>query len=141
MAGRTPAVVGALLLAQLWLLRALATADSERVFVAGRELRWGCLFRRAFGLPCPACGMTRGVILTLRGQIVDALHVNPAAPVLTLGVVLLALSLISLAFYQRARDPLPSGRLHARLRVASRAYAGLLFAVMLTHWAVEIARR
>jgi hypothetical protein len=139
--GSTPAVVGALLLAQLWLLRSLASADAGHVFVAGRELRWGCLFRRAFGLPCPACGMTRGVLLTLHGHFLDALRVNPAAPVLTLGVALFALALIFVAAYQRARDPLLSGRLHARLRLASRAYAGLLFAVMLAHWVVEIASR
>jgi hypothetical protein len=139
--GSTPGFVGALLLAQLWLLRALASADAEHVFVAGRELRWGCLFRRAFGLPCPACGMTRGVLLTLHGHIIDALRVNPAAPVLTLGVALFAVALIFVAVYQSAHDPLSSGRLHARLRLASRAYAGLLFAVMLAHWVVEIARR
>jgi hypothetical protein len=140
-AGSTPGFVGALVLAQLLLLRALASADAERVFVAGRELRWGCLFRRAFGLPCPACGMTRGVLLTLHGQIADALRVNPAAPVLTLGVALFAAALVFVALYQRAHDPLASGRLRARLLLASRAYAGLLFAVMLAHWVVEIARR
>jgi hypothetical protein len=138
--GSTPGIVGALLLAQLWLLRSLASADADRVFIAGRELRWGCLFRRAFGLPCPACGMTRGVLLTLHGQFSDALRVNPAAPVLTLGVALFAAALVFVAVYQRAHDPLSSGRLHARLRLASRAYAGLLFAVMLAHWVVELAR-
>jgi hypothetical protein len=132
-------LVGALLLAQLSLLRALASADADHVFVAGRELRWGgCLFQRAFGVPCPACGMTRGVLLTLHGHVVDALSVNPAAPVLTLGVVLFAAALVLIAVYQRAHDPLSSGRLHARLRLAARAYAGLLFAVMLARWVVEL---
>jgi hypothetical protein len=140
-AGSTPGFVGALLLAQLLLLRALASADSDHVFVAGRELRWGCLFQRTFGVPCPACGMTRGVLLTLHGHIIDALRVNPAAPVLTLGVALFAAALIFIAVYQRAHDPLASGRLHARLRLASRGYAGLFFAVMLAHWVFEIARR
>jgi hypothetical protein len=139
--GSTPGFVGALVLALLLILRALASADAEHVFVMGRELRWGCLFRRAFGLPCPACGMTRGVLLTLHGHITDALRVNPAAVVLTLGVILFAAALVFVAVYQRARDPLASGRLHARLRLASRAYAGLLFAVMLAHWVVEIFGR
>lgn len=139
--GSTPGIVGALLLAQLLLVRSLATADAARVFVMGRELRWGCLFQRAFGLPCPACGMTRGVLLTLDGHVIDALSVNPAAPVLTLGVILFAVAMIFVAVYQRAHDPLVSGRLHAHVRLASRAYAGLFFAVMLAHWIVEIARR
>jgi hypothetical protein len=140
-AGSTPGFVGALVLAQLFVVRALAAADAGHVFVLGRELRWGCLFQRAFGLPCPACGMTRGVLLTLHGHFGDALRVNPAAPVLTLGIILFAAALVFVAVYQRARDPLACGRLRARLRLASRAYAGLLFAVMLAHWVVEIARR
>ena len=139
--GSTPGFVGALLLVLLWLTRSLAAADAGHVFVAGRELRWGCLFRRALGLPCPACGLTRGVLLTLHGQIADAMRVNPAAPVLTLGVVLFAAALVFVAVYQRAHDPLSSGRLHARLRLASRAYAGLFFAVMLAHWIAELFGR
>ncbi|MCA1629525.1 MAG: DUF2752 domain-containing protein [Acidobacteria bacterium] len=139
--GATPGGVGALLVAQLLLLRALASADTERVFVMGRELRWGCLFRRAFGLPCPACGMTRGVLLTLHGHFGDALRLNPAAVVLTLGVVLFAAALVFVAVHQRAHDPRSSGRLHARLRLAARAYAGLLFAVMLAHWVIEVMTR
>jgi hypothetical protein len=139
--GSTPGFAGALLLAQLLIIRAHAAADARRVFVAGRELRWGCLFQRAFGVPCPACGMTRGVLLTLHGRLGDALRVNPAAPVLTLGVVLFAAALVFVAVYQSARDPLSSGRLHARLRLASRAYAGLIFAVMLAHWIVELLGR
>ena len=140
-AGRAPGFAGALLLAQLWLLRALAAADADHVFVMGRELRWGCLFRRAFGVPCPACGMTRGVLLTLHGQLGEALRVNPAAPVLALGVALFAAALVFVAVYPSARDPLAFGRLHSRLRLASRAYAGLLFAVMLAHWIVALFGR
>lgn len=139
--GSTPGIAGALLLAQLWTVRSLAAADADHVFVMGRELGWGCLFERGFGVPCPACGMTRGVLLTLHGHIVDALGVNPAAPVLTLGVALFAAALVFVAVYQRALSPLASGRLHTRVRLASRSYAGLLFAVMLAHWVVEIARR
>lgn len=136
--GATPGFVGALILASLASLRLVATATTQRVFVYGRELTWTCLFRRTFGLPCPICGMTRGVLLTLHGQITDALRVNPAAPALTLGVALFACALIFVALYQRAHSPLVVGRLHARLRLAARAYAGLLFAIVSVHWLVEL---
>lgn len=36
-----------------------------------------CLMRNSFALPCPCCGMTRGVDLTLRGQPLEALALNP----------------------------------------------------------------
>jgi hypothetical protein len=48
---------------------------------------------------------------------------------------------VFVAIYQSARDPLSSGRLRARLRLASRAYAGLFFAVMLAHWIAELFGR
>jgi hypothetical protein len=136
--GSTPGLVGASLLALLAVLRAFASANSERVFVFGRELQWGCLFRRAFGIPCPICGMTRGVLLTLDGHLGDALRLNPAAPLLVAGLVLFAVALVFVAIYQRARDPLSVGRLHARVRIISRAYAGLLFAVLFAHWIAEV---
>jgi hypothetical protein len=136
--GATPGFVGASLLALLALLRAVATTTPERVFLFGRELTWGCLFQRAFGVPCPICGMTRGVLLTLHGHVSDALRLNPAAPALMLGVILFALAMIFVAFYQSTRDPLRAGRLHARVRLATRAYAGMLLAIMCAHWIVEV---
>jgi hypothetical protein len=136
--GATPGYVGALILASLASLRLAATATPARVFVFGRELSWACLFQRAFGVPCPLCGMTRGVLLALDGQIVNALSVNPAAPFLVAGIVLFASALIFVAIYQRAHEPLSVGRLHARVRLAARAYAGLLFAIISVHWLAEL---
>jgi hypothetical protein len=136
--GATPGFVGALLLAQLAALRSLASATTERVFVFGRELTWGCLFQRAFGVPCPICGMTRGVLLTLHGHVSDALRLNPAAPILTLGVLLFALAMIFVAVYQRTHAPLCTGRVHARVRLATRAYAGMLLVILCAHWIVEV---
>jgi hypothetical protein len=139
--GATPGIVGAALLVSLASLRFVATATTARVFVFGRELVWGCLFQRAFGVPCPVCGMTRGVLLTLDGRITDALYLNPAAPLLVAGVALFAATLIFTALYQRTHEPLRVGKLHARVRLALRAYAGLLFAVLFVHWVAEIFGR
>jgi hypothetical protein len=139
--GATPGIVGAALLASLASLRLFATATTARVFLFGHELVWGCLFQRAFGVPCPICGMTRGVLLTLDGRITDALNLNPAAPLLVAGVALFAAALIFTALYQRTHAPLRAGKLHARVRLALRAYAGLLFAVLLVHWLAEIFGR
>lgn len=48
-----------------------------------------CLLRHAVGLPCPLCGMTRGVSLCLRGHFHEASLFNPlAGPVLLLAAVL-----------------------------------------------------
>lgn len=49
-----------------------------------------CLLRAATGVPCPFCGMTTGVLATLRGDLADAFAANPAAPVLVVAVALAA---------------------------------------------------
>jgi len=48
-----------------------------------------CLMRYAFGLPCPLCGMTRGVALCERGRFLEATAYNP----LSVPALLLALGL------------------------------------------------
>jgi hypothetical protein len=48
-----------------------------------------CLLRHSVGLPCPLCGMTRGVALCLRGHPIEASQYNPlAVPVLLLALIL-----------------------------------------------------
>lgn len=43
-----------------------------------------CLFKTLTGLPCPACGTTRGVMCLLSGDISSALLYNPCAVLLVL---------------------------------------------------------
>lgn len=137
-ANRRPGAAGALVLLALAGVRASASATPERVFLLGRELGWGCLFKRLYGFACPACGMTRSVLLTLGGDFDAALSVNPAGPVLVAGLILLALSLVSLALFRRARGPLAAGLFARRVRALARAYGLLLVAVLFAHWVAEM---
>jgi hypothetical protein len=51
-----------------------------------------CVARLAFAVPCPLCGATRGVALSLRGEVAQATMYNPlSVPVAILGLLLLAL--------------------------------------------------
>jgi hypothetical protein len=48
-----------------------------------------CGLRNAFGLPCPTCGMTRGVSLALHGRFAEATRYNPlTVPCIALFAVL-----------------------------------------------------
>jgi len=38
-----------------------------------------CGFRRLTGLPCPGCGMTRGLAALLKGQVLQSVHFNALA--------------------------------------------------------------
>lgn len=39
-----------------------------------------CLTRRVLGLPCPGCGLTRGMAHLLQGNLERALTLHPLAP-------------------------------------------------------------
>lgn len=136
-----PGLVGALLLVQLGLVRALASATSERVYVAGRELRWECWFRQQFDFPCPTCGVTRSILLSLHGHPGAAWQLNPAGPLLVSGLILLALTFVFLMLYRQRHEPRAAGALHRRIRIATKIYAQLLVAVLFAHWLGEIASR
>lgn len=140
-AGNAPGLVGALMLAQLALLRAVASATPERVYLAGRELHWGCWFKERLGFPCPTCGMTRSVLLALQGRFGEAASLNPAGLLLVCGLVLLGLALIFLMFYRRRNTSLAAGAVHRRIRLGASAYGGLLIAVLFAHWLAEIVKR
>ena len=87
-------VIGGLLFVALILLRSLTWANLDQVWVFGRELHWGCWFKEHFGIPCPTCGMTRSVILTLHGNFSDAVLMNPAGPFLVAGVAIVGILLM-----------------------------------------------
>jgi hypothetical protein len=140
-AGSAPGLVGALLLVQLAFVRALASATPERAYLFGRELHWDCWFKQHFGFPCPTCGMTRSVLLTLHGQFNEAARLNPAGLLLVFGVVLLGLALIFLMFYRARRTSLDAGVVHRRIRLTASAYGSLLVVVLFAHWLAEIAAR
>jgi hypothetical protein len=43
-----------------------------------------CAFRRATGLACPACGLSRAAALFAHGRFAESLAVHPAFPLLAL---------------------------------------------------------
>src|SRR5438067_572206 len=79
---------GATLSGLLLLTRALASATKTSVSFAGHDTHWDCVFRQRFGVPCPACGLTRSVVMALHGQLAGAVQMNPAGILLVLGAIL-----------------------------------------------------
>jgi hypothetical protein len=53
-----------------------------------------CLLRMSVGLPCPACGMTRGVCLCARGRFLEATWYNPLAILFVILAVVLCVKWI-----------------------------------------------
>ena len=110
-----PAVVsGTVILLDALAARLLLGADDARVYILGHPISWECSMRR-IGLPCPTCGLTRGIVLALHGDWVRAWHIAPGGPVLLAGTMLFALALLLFAF---RRTPWPRW-----MRTAGVAYA------------------
>lgn len=136
--GATPGIVGALLLLQLGLVCVFASASTNEVFVAGRELHWDCLFKQRFGFPCPTCGVTRSVLLALHGNFRQAFEINPAGTLFVIGMVLFSGAMFLLMLYQRLDKSSSAQSLQQKITFWTTAYAGLIVAVLVAHWMREI---
>ena len=76
---------------------ALVVAGTAGVQIALVSLSlpgWVCPFFRLTGIPCPGCGLTRAVILLLRGDLQASLHFHAFAPIVLLTAVALILVLL-----------------------------------------------
>ena len=137
--GLAPAAAGAAILLQLAALRLALTADGTSAQFLGRALDWRCALRTRLGLPCPTCGMTRSVVVSLHGHLGQAWSIAPGGPVAVVGMVLAALALLGLGWVQwRGRSPY--GRRAAYwLRQGTLAYAGAATVVWMAGWAAALA--
>lgn len=137
--GATAGATGALLALQIAFFALLGSATLNSVTFAGQELQWGCSFKRMFGIPCPNCGMTRSVLLTLHGHLGEALRMNPAGTLLVAGTVLFSAAMFFLMFYQRkhAAGENVEG-VQRRIKHGALGYAALLLFVWTAHWLYEV---
>ena len=124
-------LAGAVLLAAGLVVRALAQATPQAVYFNGRELAWGCTIRQMFGVPCPSCGLTRSVLLTLHGHLGAAVEANPGGPLVVAGLALVAALMLAFALRPGARH---SDGLVRNLVLGASAYGCLTAAVLLIHW-------
>ncbi|MGE5644351.1 MAG: DUF2752 domain-containing protein [Acidobacteriota bacterium] len=92
-----------------------------------------CLLRRAAGIPCPTCGMTRSVVLTLRGDPAAAFAINPAGPLWVLAALTLSAGLLWFAWR-------PGERAKRRLVMVALAQGFTVAAVLAVHWVRAISR-
>ena len=117
--------------------RLLLHADESQVYLLGRPLGWTCGFRSRFGLPCPTCGLTRSVLLTLQGDFLRAWAVAPVGPVAAVGVLAFAFALLLMACLR------PRGSrvdiLAERLRRGALIYIELIIIVWIGGWAAHVA--
>jgi hypothetical protein len=143
--GMPPAAAGLAILLQALVARIILQADEARVYVLGHPFNWVCSFHERFGLPCPTCGMTRSVVLTLHGQVERAWRMAPGGAALTLGVLFVAAGVLVLAAVQlwTASRPGNTSWLEHRIRMglqnSTLAWASVSIVVWLTGWAGQFS--
>jgi hypothetical protein len=94
-----------------------------------------CLLRRSVGLPCPMCGMTRGVCLCAHGRFLEAAWYNPlAVPFVIVAAALCAKWIFEIASKRSVRMILPSAW-------NTRLWAGVYFMVLASWVYLLVFRR
>ena len=132
--GTASAVLGMLLLAQIAAVGVLLRASQDGVWLFGHPLGGVCLFQRLTGVPCPTCGMTRSIVLTLNGHLGTALRLNLAGPVWVLAVATLAVALLWLAWRERARGVDRSTVARRRVRLLALVQGAVFAVALATNW-------
>ena len=82
---------GAIVAAVCWSMVITGLAISPSSSGYGTHRRLGlpqCSFLARTGYPCPSCGLTTSVSLTLHGRLLDALRAQPLGVLLTAGAIL-----------------------------------------------------
>ena len=123
--GLVPAVIGSLLLVELAAARLLFAADTATVYFLGHPIRLECSFKRAFGVPCPACGGSRAFVLALHGSLAQAWAMNPIGLLAVIGMLAAGAALLALAM-----RPM----LARLLRAAGLVYVGACSLIWAVSW-------
>jgi hypothetical protein len=133
-AGLATALAIALTLA---ILRVVLRADGARAYLLGHPIDVGCAFHTRTGLPCPMCGVTRSVAMTLHGDLSQAFALFPTAPVVSFGLAALCAALVA-DFVLRARRSTLVTAFDARLRRGALVYGALCGLLWLADWTARV---
>lgn len=135
--GLTASATGLTILLDAVIARFLLRADEAHVYFVGHQVGWVCAFRSRLGLPCPTCGMTRSLVLSLHGDVERAWRVAPAGPVLLVGLLGFATAMIILACTQCRRARRWEAAVALWLRWSVLVYAALATMVWIAGWALS----
>jgi len=133
--GVAPAATAAAILAQCVAGRLLLDADEARVYLLGRPIAVECALRRQYGLPCPTCGITRSLVLSLHGDLGAAWRMAPVGPVAIFGLLTFCAALLVLAAIEWNRAGRRAGEVKTWIRRGTLAWAGASVMVWIGGWA------
>ncbi len=130
--GRPDLALASLLCDRRVSLGVAAVAAVQVAGVAAGVGGWPCPVRGALGIPCPGCGLTRATVALLRGEFAAAFGAHAFAPVLLLGLAVLAVAGLLPAARREA-----FAALVARFERRTKA-SYVLFAALFLYWSVRL---
>jgi len=136
--GFIPSLLGLILLAELALTRFAMTADLNLVYVLGHPINIVCAAKQHFGIPCPTCGFTRGFVLSIHGNFLDAWRLSPSGPLFAIAVVAAALVCFVYALLQSRNltDRMQAFRKY--VQAATFVYSTAGIAIWLATWVTVV---
>jgi hypothetical protein len=137
--GFTSLVLGLVLLGQLAFTRVIARFYDGQVSLFGHPIHWDCWFRQRFGVPCPACGMTRSVILTLSGHFFKAAEMNVAGLLGVLGLTAFGFAMVFLFFVQKGGSSRRTSAWEMQIRFWTVAYGSATVLIWAAQWFLRIS--
>jgi hypothetical protein len=132
-------IIGAVSLLSLLAVKLAAFATADVVWVLGYETHIGCWFKDAFHAPCPFCGMTRSVVLTLQGDLPAAFRLNAAGPPIIFGTLALGIGMLFLSFAGGAARPSgASNNYGKKILTAAAIYFSLVALFSVAYWILRL---
>jgi Protein of unknown function (DUF2752) len=129
-----PAVFAAMLLLELAAAHVLLTADRDTVFFEGKPIHSACSFKQHFGVPCPACGISRSLVMTLHGDVATASVLNPGGPLAILTTLYFAAAMVWLALRRKLRPSADFARTTKVIQWSTALLGVALIAAVGVHW-------
>jgi hypothetical protein len=129
---------GIVILLHLLAIPMVLRADREFVYFGSTALPEMCSLRKVYGVPCPTCGMTRGLVLSLHGQVQDAIETNAAAPALAALSLVLGMFLTSSGGLRLAGRERWAARLSRWIRYAGIGGGAGWALVLALNWAAAL---
>jgi hypothetical protein len=110
------------------------SGDTNAVYFCGHQIKTACAARERFGVPCPGCGLTRSVVLTMHGHPLQGFVLNPAGPLGVLGVAAFAFFMLGLSRHQHKYRQSNAEHSYRLMLGGLLAYAVTILLVLMAHW-------
>lgn len=134
------AIVGAVSLLSLAAVKLAAFATTRGVSLFGYETHFGCWVKDNYGVPCPICGMTRSVILTMQGNLREAFQMHIGAPLTIFGIVIFGAAMLYAALPENVNKVSASSKnFEKRIFIVTAVYLGIVMVISIIYWFFRLA--